>query len=159
MKRQYTKRRERRRPFSLLKNTVISAASIRIISASDSRTRPEPYKGYSMKTEKQLRKEILNLTKEFYRARKQQEPFIPGETQISYGGRVYNEKEMMNLVDAALDFWLSMGRFAEQFEKEFASFLGVKYCLLTNSGSSANLLAVSALTSPKLGERRLKPGD
>ncbi|KKW14309.1 MAG: DegT/DnrJ/EryC1/StrS aminotransferase [Parcubacteria group bacterium GW2011_GWA2_50_10] len=112
-----------------------------------------------MKTEKQLRKEILNLTKEFYRARKQQEPFIPGETQISYGGRVYNEKEMMNLVDAALDFWLSMGRFAEQFEKEFASFLGVKYCLLTNSGSSANLLAVSALTSPKLGERRLKPGD
>ena len=112
-----------------------------------------------MKTEKQLRKEILKLTKEFYKARKSQETFLPGQTQISYGGRVYNEKEMMNLMDAALDFWLSMGRFAAQFEKEFAAFLGVKYCLLTNSGSSANLLAVSALTSPKLGARRLKPGD
>ena len=112
-----------------------------------------------MRTEKQIRKEIAQKVKEFYRVRKQQVIFVPGQTQISYGGRVYNEKEMMNLVDAALDFWLSMGRFAAQFEKEFAAFLGVKYCLLTNSGSSANLLAVSALTSPKLGERRLKSGD
>ena len=66
---------------------------------------------------------------------------------------------MIALVDASLDFWLTTGRYAEQFEKDLAGFLGMKYCLLTNSGSSANLLAVSALTSPKLGERRLKPGD
>jgi CDP-6-deoxy-D-xylo-4-hexulose-3-dehydrase len=66
---------------------------------------------------------------------------------------------MISLVESALDFWLTAGRFAKQFEEKFAKFLGVKYCILTNSGSSANLLAISALTSPKLGERRLKPGD
>ncbi len=86
-------------------------------------------------------------------------PFVPGGTYIPYAGRVYDEKEMISLVDSALDFWLTAGRFAKQFEKEFAKFLGVKYCILTNSGSSANLLAISALTSPTLGERRLKPGD
>lgn len=112
-----------------------------------------------MKTEKQIRREIRKKVKEFYQARKATETFVPGKTQMSYGGRVYDEKEMMNLVDAALDFWLSAGRFAEKFEKKFAAFLGVKYCLLTNSGSSANLLALSALTSPSLGKRRLKPGD
>lgn len=89
----------------------------------------------------------------------QQKEFIPGKTHIRYAGRVYDEKEMINLVDSSLDFWLTAGRFANQFEKEFAEFLGVKHCLLTNSGSSANLLAISALTSPKLEERRLKPGD
>ncbi|RCV66173.1 CDP-6-deoxy-D-xylo-4-hexulose-3-dehydrase [Methanophagales archaeon] len=86
--------------------------------------------------------------------------FIPGKSYIPYSGRVYDEKEMISLVDSALDFWLTAGKFAKQFEKEFAKFLGAKYCLLTNSGSSANLLAISALTSPKLGEeKRLKPGD
>lgn len=74
-------------------------------------------------------------------------------------GRVYDENEMISLVDSALDFWLTAGRFAKQFEGEFADFLGVKHCLLTNSGSSANLLAISALTSPKLGDKQLKPGD
>lgn len=112
-----------------------------------------------MKTEKQIRKEILQKVKEFSRERKRHEVFVPGKTQISYGARVYDEKEMMNLVDAALDFWLTAGRFAEQFEKEFSQFLGVKHCILTNSGSSANLLAISALCSPKLGKRQLKPGD
>ncbi len=85
--------------------------------------------------------------------------FTPGESYIRYAGRVYDEKEMISLVDSALDFWLTAGRFAKQFEEEFAKFLGVKHCILTNSGSSANLLAISTLTSPKLGERRLKPGD
>lgn len=112
-----------------------------------------------MKTEKEIRREIFDKVKELCILRKNQEKFIPGETRINYAGRVYDEKEMINLVDASLDFWLTSGRFAQQFEKKFAQFLGVKYCLLTNSGSSANLLAVSALTSPKLGERRLKPGD
>ena len=112
-----------------------------------------------MEKEKQLRKEIFNRVKKISKLRKSQEKFIPGQTKINYAGRVYNEKEMINLVDASLDFWLTAGRYAKQFEQEFAKFLGAKYCLLTNSGSSANLLAISALTSPKLGERRLKPGD
>ncbi len=94
-----------------------------------------------------------------YRLFHKTKPFVPGETCIPYAGRVYDEKEMTTLVDSSLDFWLTAGRFADQFEKEFAKFLGVKHCLLTNSGSSANLLAISSLTSPKLGERRLKPGD
>lgn len=112
-----------------------------------------------MKTEKEIREEIFGRIKELYTLRKSQEKFIPGETRINYAGRVYDEKEMISLVDASLDFWLTSGRFAQQFEKEFAQFLGVKYCLLTNSGSSANLLAVSALTSLRLGERRLEAGD
>jgi len=112
-----------------------------------------------MKTENQIRKEIFNRVKKFYKLRKNQEKFIPGKMRIDYAGRVYDEKEMINLVDASLDFWLTAGRYAKQFEEEFAEFLGVKHCLLTNSGSSANLLAISALTSQKLGERKLKPGD
>jgi CDP-6-deoxy-D-xylo-4-hexulose-3-dehydrase len=85
--------------------------------------------------------------------------FIPGKTYIRYAGRFYDADEMKNLTDASLDFWLTAGRFAKQFEQEFAQFLNAKYCLLTNSGSSANLLAVSALTSPKLGKQSLRPGD
>jgi len=112
-----------------------------------------------MKREKQIRKHIFEKVKALYKLRKSQEEFIPGKTRVNYAGRVYNEKEMINLVDASLDFWLTAGRYAKKFEKEFTKFLGAKYCLLTNSGSSANLLVVSALTSPKLGKRRLKPGD
>jgi CDP-6-deoxy-D-xylo-4-hexulose-3-dehydrase len=111
-----------------------------------------------MKTEKEIRSEIFEHVREFY-ASKCQDVFIPGTSQINYAGRIYDEKELISLVDASLDFWLTTGRYAEQFEKDLADFLGVKYCLLTNSGSSANLLAVSALTSPKLGEKRLKAGD
>ena len=84
--------------------------------------------------------------------------FVPGD-RISYAGRVFDEKEVTNLVDSSLDFWLTTGRYAERFEKEFAEFLGVQHCSLTNSGSSANLLAFMALTSPKLGERHIRPGD
>lgn len=109
--------------------------------------------------ETQLRKEIFKKVYEFYKIRDKQSEFIAGTTSIPYAGRIYDEKELISLVDASLDFWLTTGRYAEQFEKDLADFLGVKYCLLTNSGSSANLLAVSTLTSPKLGEGRLKPGD
>jgi CDP-6-deoxy-D-xylo-4-hexulose-3-dehydrase len=109
--------------------------------------------------EKKIREEIFKKVTELYELRENQSGFIPGTSPIPYAGRTYNAKEMIALVDASLDFWLTTGRFAEQFEKGFADFLGVKYCLLTNSGSSANLLAVSALTSPKLGDKRLKPGD
>jgi CDP-6-deoxy-D-xylo-4-hexulose-3-dehydrase len=111
-----------------------------------------------MKSEKELRSEIFDKVKELYLL-KNPGTFIPGASHIPYAGRVYDEKELISLVDASLDFWLTTGRYAAQFEKDLAAFLGVKYCLLTNSGSSANLLAVSALTSPKLGEKRLKPGD
>lgn len=111
-----------------------------------------------MQKEEKIRKQISQKVKEFYFA-KNRKAFVPGEDYINYAGRVYDEKELVNLVDASLDFWLTAGRYATQFEKEFVEFLGVKYCLLTNSGSSANLLAISTLTSPKLGERRLKPGD
>jgi CDP-4-dehydro-6-deoxyglucose reductase, E1 len=85
--------------------------------------------------------------------------FIPGETYIPYAGRVYDEEEVINAVDACLDFWLTAGAYANTCEKEIAEFLQTDYCLLTNSGSSANLLAVSSLTSPQLGQKQLKPGD
>ncbi|MDO9326747.1 MAG: lipopolysaccharide biosynthesis protein RfbH [Methanoregula sp.] len=111
-----------------------------------------------MKTEKEIRSEIFDRVKQLYLLKKQ-DSFLPGTSHIPYAGRIYDEKELISLVDASLDFWLTTGRYAEQFEKDLADFLEVKYCLLTNSGSSANLLAISALTSPKLGERRLKPGD
>jgi len=89
----------------------------------------------------------------------QQQKFTPGKTRINYAGRVYDEKEIINLVDSALDFWLTAGRFDREFCKEFSQYLGVKHVLTCNSGSSANLLAISALTSYKLGDLRLKPGD
>jgi CDP-6-deoxy-D-xylo-4-hexulose-3-dehydrase len=109
-----------------------------------------------------LKDKIFKLVKEYYDSVHkpyQIKEFNPDKDKINYAGRVFNEREIINLVDSGLDFWLTAGRFANQFEKEFAEFLGVKYCLLTNSGSSANLLAISALTSPKLDEKRLKPGD
>ncbi|MBU1007075.1 MAG: lipopolysaccharide biosynthesis protein RfbH [Candidatus Omnitrophica bacterium] len=112
-----------------------------------------------MKNEKQLRKGIHKKIIEFYKFQSGNKSFIPGKTRISYAGRVYDEKEMINLVDSSLDFWLTAGRYADEFEKKFSKFLDIKYCLLVNSGSSANLLAVTALTSPLLKERRLKPGD
>ena len=105
-----------------------------------------------------IRREILDKVKEFF-ASKEKDVFIPGHTMINYGGRVYDEKELVNLVDSSLDFWLTSGRFAQEFESKLAGFLGIKHCMLVNSGSSANLLALGALTSPKLGNRRLKPGD
>ncbi len=107
---------------------------------------------------KKIRNQILSQVKELYKIQ-QKDIFIPGKTQINYAGRIYDERELINLVDASLDFWLTAGRYARQFEKELAKFLGVTHCLLTNSGSSANLLAITALTSYLLKERRLKRGD
>lgn len=85
--------------------------------------------------------------------------FVPGETPVPVAGRVFDADDLEHLLHATLDFWLTTGRFAEQFEREFARWLGLRYALLCNSGSSANLLALSALTSPRLGDRRLQPGD
>jgi CDP-6-deoxy-D-xylo-4-hexulose-3-dehydrase len=108
---------------------------------------------------KSLRQEIISKTIEYYQLKFSQKEFIPGKTRVNYAGRVFDEKELINAVDASLDFWLTEGRFSEEFAEKIADFLGVEHVLLTNSGSSANLLAFSALTSEKLGDRRLKPGD
>jgi CDP-6-deoxy-D-xylo-4-hexulose-3-dehydrase len=113
-----------------------------------------------MNKEEKIRKEIFAKVQELHNFRKESaSQFIPGSSPVPYAGRVFDQDEMITLVDASLDFWLTTGRFAEQFEKDLAAFLGVRFCLLTNSGSSANLLALTALTSGKLGEKRLKPGD
>jgi CDP-4-dehydro-6-deoxyglucose reductase, E1 len=107
-----------------------------------------------------LRKQIRDLTAKYYRAQWGSEPgFVPGETYVRYGGRVFDEAELDALVDASLDFWLTYGRYSERFEQGLADFLGARHCLLVNSGSSANLLAFMALTSEKLGARRLVRGD
>lgn len=108
--------------------------------------------------EKELRNEIIDRIRLIYEHR-ENDVFVPGKSDINYAGRVYDEKEIISLVDSSIDFWLTAGRYTDKFEQDFTKFLGMKYCLLTNSGSSANLLAISALTSPKLGEKRLKPGD
>jgi CDP-6-deoxy-D-xylo-4-hexulose-3-dehydrase len=108
--------------------------------------------------EQQARKKILKSVAEYCALYHKKKPYAKGD-RIPYAGRVYDAKEMINLVDASLDFWLTAGRYADRFEKEFAEFLGVKKALLVNSGSSANLLAFMALTSPLLKERAIKKGD
>lgn len=113
-----------------------------------------------MSRKDELKKQILDLTKEYYKeTHGQKRNFIEGETFVNYGGRYFNDAEMVNLVDSSLDFWLTAGPWATKFEKAFAKWLGVRFCSLTNSGSSANLLAFSALTSPQLGDRQIKRGD
>ncbi len=111
------------------------------------------------KTQQQARQEILEMVKAyadtFHNVRK---PFIEGQ-RIPYASRVYDSAEMVNLVDSALEFWLTSGRYTEEFEKKLADYLNVKYCSLVNSGSSANLIAFMTLTSPLLGDRRIKRGD
>ena len=106
-----------------------------------------------------LRGEIIELVGRYYAAAFPESAFVPGESPVRYAGRVFDADELTHLVEAALDFWLTTGRFADKFEREFARFFGLKHAILVNSGSSANLLALSCLTSPKLGERQLKPGD
>ena len=107
----------------------------------------------------ELRAQILEKTREFFAAQYEDRPFIPGQDPVPVSGRVFDERELVALVDSSLDFWLTTGRYAEQFEREFSRWFGLRECMLVNSGSSANLVAVSALTSPELGERALKPGD
>lgn len=109
--------------------------------------------------EKLWRSYISRRAEQFYALFHTPPPFNPEHTPLSCSGKVYDEKEITSLIDASLDFWLTTGRYAAVFEERLADYIGVRHCLLTNSGSSANLLAVAALTSPKLGERRLKPGD
>lgn len=110
-------------------------------------------------TEKEAREDILNRVKDYYtNFLKNRTEFKEGD-KITYSGRIFDENEICSLVDSSLDFWLTMGRYSDKFEKEFAEFLNVKYCSVVNSGSSANLLAFSALTSPSLKERKINRGD
>ena len=109
-------------------------------------------------SEAEAREQIKSLVADYYREYKTRKPFEPGD-RIAYASRVFDEKEMMALTDATLDFWLTTGRFADQFEKDFAQWIGVKYAHLVNSGSSANLIAFMVLTAPELGERRINRGD
>lgn len=114
------------------------------------------------KNEAEAREQIKDLVADFYKEFKEpfesKENFKPGD-RVSYASRVYDEKEMQSLTDAMLDFWLTTGRFSDEFEKKFASWIGAKYVHLVNSGSSANLIAFSILTASELGERQIKRGD
>ncbi|MEA3493980.1 MAG: lipopolysaccharide biosynthesis protein RfbH [Candidatus Margulisiibacteriota bacterium] len=111
-----------------------------------------------MQKEEKLREKAIRAAIEHYAEMHKKKDYKPGD-KISYAGRVFDEKEISNLIDSSLDFWLTAGRYADKFERGLADFLGVKYCSLVNSGSSANLLAFMALTSLKLGDKRIKPGD
>jgi CDP-4-dehydro-6-deoxyglucose reductase, E1 len=107
----------------------------------------------------QIRRQISELVREYYDEEFMSKEFIGGRSSVPVAGRVFDENELQYLVDSALDFWLTSGRFADEFEKEFAAFTGIRHQIPVNSGSSANLLAVSALMSKSLGRRRLQPGD
>ncbi|HWX56736.1 MAG TPA: lipopolysaccharide biosynthesis protein RfbH [Verrucomicrobiae bacterium] len=107
----------------------------------------------------ELRARILDLVAEYFHEAFPAPAFVPGVTPVPVAGRVFDQSDLQSLTDSALDFWLTTGRFAEQFEREFSRFIGVRCATLVNSGSSANLLAFAALTSPRLEERQLKPGD
>lgn len=111
------------------------------------------------KNEMEARDQIKALVAEFYHEFKEKkEPYKEGD-RINYAGRVFDEKEMCALTDATLDFWLTTGRFSDEFEEKFAEWIGIKYAHLVNSGSSANLLAFMTLTAPELGDRQIKRGD
>ena len=113
-----------------------------------------------MARKEELKAHILELTREYYKeVHAQKKEFEPGKSFVHYGGRYFNDEEMVNLVDSSLDFWLTQGPWTHKFERRLADWLGVKFCAVTNSGSSANLLAFYTLTSHKLGDRRIKKGD
>lgn len=113
---------------------------------------------FENKTEQQARETILKLVEEYCDTYHNQKEYRRGD-RIPYASRVYDHEEMVNLVDSSLEFWLTSGRYTDEFEREFAKYLDVKYCSLVNSGSSANLIAFMALTSPLLGEKRINRGD
>lgn len=112
-----------------------------------------------MSSEKELRQQISALVKDYYELKFANTKFEPGKSFVRYAGRVFDEKEIQSLVDSSLDFWLTEGRYAAEFQELFASYVGTDFAILTNSGSSANLLAFTALTSPTLGDKALKAGD
>ena len=134
---------------------VVDESDLPVVDESDLRG-----PGIPTANSRELKREILELVGRYVEATKREKPpFQPGRSTIRYAGRVNDEHEVLNLVDAALEFWLTEGRYAARLENALTRFLGVGYCRLVNSGSSANLAAFSALTSQKLGSRRISPGD
>lgn len=111
-----------------------------------------------MRNEQEIREEILSRVVEIYNIRENNKEFIPGESKVNYAGRVFDEKEMVAVVDSALDFWLTLGVKGREFCDDFAKYIGMNHCLVTNSGSSSNLVAVTALCSPTI-KNPMKPGD
>ena len=133
--------------------------SVKLLLDPEKLIKDEDIAAFEEMTEQQAREQILEMTKEYCeKYHNQKKPYEKGD-RIPYASRVYDADEMVNLVDSSLEFWLTSGRFTKEFESEFAKYLGVKYCSLVNSGSSANLLAFMALTSPLLKERQILPGD
>ena len=112
-----------------------------------------------MKDKQTIRQQILDLIGQYQAAEPVKLPFRPGQDAVRYAGRFFDEQELINLVDSSLDFWLTAGRYADAFETNLAAYLEVEHVLLVNSGSSANLVAFAALTSPKLKDRQVRPGD
>lgn len=119
----------------------------------------QPQTAPTIANEQELRASVLDAAREFYQAKFKARTFVPGETYVPVSGKVFDERELSLLIDSSLDFWLTTGRFAAEFETKFAKWMDVRHCLLVNSGSSANLLALTTLTSPKLGDERLQAGD
>ncbi len=109
--------------------------------------------------ENELRGKVFDALNSYYDYKFAPRAFVPGETYIPVSGKVFDGEDLKNLVDSSMDFWLTTGRYAAEFERRFAKWMNVKHCLLVNSGSSANLVAFTALTSPQLGKKQLKPGD
>jgi CDP-6-deoxy-D-xylo-4-hexulose-3-dehydrase len=128
------------------------------MSKTEPARRADPSAAPTAADAQRLRAQILDLVREYHAAAWPPREFTPG-APVPVSGRVFGPEDVVNLVDASLDFWLTTGRFAADFERTFARFFGLRHAMLCNSGSSANLLALSALTSPKLGERQLRPGD
>ena len=104
-----------------------------------------------------LRAQILGLVREYHQVAFPESEFVPGSSPVPVSGRVFDDDDIVKLVDSSLDFWLTTGRYAHEFEREFAKRMGLRHCLLVNSGSSANLVAFATLTSPTLGDRRICP--
>lgn len=125
---------------------------------SRARRTPPAAREFTSETEA-LRTNILEMVEEYARVAHGERPFVAGKSQVAVSGKVYGAKDLRALVDASLDFWLTTGRYNEMFERRLAKVLGIKSVLTTNSGSSANLLAMSALTSPLLGKEAVRPGD
>lgn len=110
-------------------------------------------------TEEKIRQKFRDLIPEYFETKWPGKEFVPGKSSVPVSGKVFDEEDLEYLLEASLDFWLTEGRFTDEFEKKFKKWFGLRVCALVNSGSSANLVALSALTSPQLGDRQLKPGD